>query len=173
MAANSVVLIGKVLGRLRKGVYDIALLYNTEDDHFMEMTVYKLWRYSVTKSDLLSSIQNNTHSHPDVISEESDGSRGREGVIYMEDDVMEDSELEETIEESEDESLDEEEYAADNAIRNNKAEKKGDLQPTDTEFHAWNCHIKKHGKWDYSVDGTRDTPYNKQKRSLSMNNISV
>ena len=42
MAAKSVVLIGKVLGRVRRGVYDIALLCNTEDDQFMEMTVYDL-----------------------------------------------------------------------------------------------------------------------------------
>ena len=40
MAAKIVVLIGKVLGRVRRGVYDIALLCNTEDDQFMEMTVY-------------------------------------------------------------------------------------------------------------------------------------
>eukprot|EP00957_Ditylum_brightwellii_P160246 12199954-Ditylum_brightwellii.AAC.1 len=74
----------------------------------MEMTVYDLWQYGVTKSALLLSIQNSTHSRPGVISEKSNGSRGREGVIYMEDDVMEDSELEETTEEIEDESLDEE-----------------------------------------------------------------
>eukprot|EP00957_Ditylum_brightwellii_P197122 15018197-Ditylum_brightwellii.AAC.1 len=75
MAAKSVVLISKVLGRVRRGVYDIALMCNTEDDQFMEMTVYDLWRYGVTKSALLLPIQNNTHSRPDVISEESDGSR--------------------------------------------------------------------------------------------------
>eukprot|EP00957_Ditylum_brightwellii_P116565 8891297-Ditylum_brightwellii.AAC.1 len=86
---------------------------------------------------------------------------------------MEDSEIEETTEESEDESLDEEEDAADNAARNIKAEKKSDLQSTETEFYAWNCHTKKHVKWDYSVKDIIETPYNKQKRSLSMNNISV
>eukprot|EP00957_Ditylum_brightwellii_P021324 1608209-Ditylum_brightwellii.AAC.1 len=75
MAAKSIVLISKVLGRVRRGVYDIAPLYNTEDDQFMEMAVYNLQQYSVTKSALLLSIKNNTHSHPDVISEESDGSR--------------------------------------------------------------------------------------------------
>eukprot|EP00957_Ditylum_brightwellii_P120564 9197606-Ditylum_brightwellii.AAC.1 len=67
----------------------------------MEMTVYDLQRYGVTKSALLSSIQNNTHSCPDIISEESDGSRGGEGAICMDDDAVEDSEVEETTEESE------------------------------------------------------------------------
>eukprot|EP00957_Ditylum_brightwellii_P019000 1430252-Ditylum_brightwellii.AAC.1 len=124
MAAKSVVLVKKVLGCMRRGLYGIVLLCNTEDDQFTEMTVCNLCQYGVTKSALLSSIQNNTHSRLDVISEKSDGSRGREGVIYMEDDAMEESELEETTEESEDESLDEEEDAADNAARNSKAEKK-------------------------------------------------
>eukprot|EP00957_Ditylum_brightwellii_P174556 13291038-Ditylum_brightwellii.AAC.1 len=90
----------------------------------------------------------------------------------MEDDAVEDSEVEETIEESEVESFDEKEDAADNATRNGKAEKKGDLQSTDTDVYAWNCHTKKHVKWNYSVDGFRETPYDKQKRSPSMNNIS-
>eukprot|EP00957_Ditylum_brightwellii_P000665 52187-Ditylum_brightwellii.AAC.1 len=88
--AKSAVLISKVLGHMRRGIHDIALLCNTEDDQFMEMTVCNLWQYGATKSDLLLSIQNNTHSHPDVISQESDGSRGREGVIHMEDDATED-----------------------------------------------------------------------------------
>eukprot|EP00957_Ditylum_brightwellii_P045576 3455947-Ditylum_brightwellii.AAC.1 len=92
MAAKSVVLIGKVLGHVGRGVYDIALLCNTEDNQFMEMTVYNLWRYSITTSALLSSIQNNSHSCPDVIPEESNGSRGGEGATYMEDDAVEDSE---------------------------------------------------------------------------------
>eukprot|EP00957_Ditylum_brightwellii_P157816 12012143-Ditylum_brightwellii.AAC.1 len=70
----------------------------------------------------------------------------------MEEDVVEDSEVEETTEESEIESLDEEEDAVDNAARNSKAEKKGGLQSTDMEFYAWNYHTKKHVKWDYSVD---------------------
>eukprot|EP00957_Ditylum_brightwellii_P006614 501775-Ditylum_brightwellii.AAC.1 len=67
----------------------------------MEMTVYDLQQYGVTKSALLLSIQNSTHLHPDVISEESDVSRGGEGATYMEEDVVEDSEVEETTEESE------------------------------------------------------------------------
>eukprot|EP00957_Ditylum_brightwellii_P132146 10075393-Ditylum_brightwellii.AAC.1 len=101
MAAKSVVLIGKVLGHVRRGIYDITLLCNTEGDQFMEMTVYDLWCCGVTKSALLLSIQNNTHSCPDIISEESDGIRGGEGATYMEDDAVEDSEVEETTEESE------------------------------------------------------------------------
>eukprot|EP00957_Ditylum_brightwellii_P112392 8569012-Ditylum_brightwellii.AAC.1 len=98
----------------------------------MEMTVYNLWQYGVSKSALLLSIQNSTHSCPDVISEESDGSRGREGTIYMEDDAVEDSEVEETTKKSEVESLDEEDDTADNATTNGNTEKKGDLQSTDT-----------------------------------------
>eukprot|EP00957_Ditylum_brightwellii_P167170 12725702-Ditylum_brightwellii.AAC.1 len=90
----------------------------------MEMTVFDLWQYGVTKSALLLSIQNNTHSRLDVISEESDGSRGGEGTRYIEEDAVEDSEVEETTEESKVESSDEEEDAADNAARNSKAEKK-------------------------------------------------
>eukprot|EP00957_Ditylum_brightwellii_P022964 1733231-Ditylum_brightwellii.AAC.1 len=173
IAAKSVVLIGKVLGRVRRDVYDIALLCNIEDDQFMEMTVYNLQRYGITKSALLLSIQNNTHLCPDVISEESDGSRGGEGATYMEEDVLEDSELEETTKESEVESSNEEEDAAGNVARNGKAVKKGDLQSTDMEFYTWNCHTKKHVKWDYSIDVVRETPHNKQTRFPSMNNISV
>eukprot|EP00957_Ditylum_brightwellii_P137979 10519308-Ditylum_brightwellii.AAC.1 len=101
MAAKSVVLIGKILGCVRRGVYNIALLCTTEDDQFMEMTVYDLQVYGVTKSALLLSIQNNTHLCPDVISEESDGSRGGEVATLTEKDVVEDSEVEETTEESE------------------------------------------------------------------------
>eukprot|EP00957_Ditylum_brightwellii_P031273 2370553-Ditylum_brightwellii.AAC.1 len=91
----------------------------------------------------------------------------------MEDDAVEDSEVEEKSEESDIESSDKVYDAADNTTRNSKTEKKGDLQSTDTEFHAWSCHTKKHVKWDYSVDDVRKTPYDKQKRSLPMNNISV
>eukprot|EP00957_Ditylum_brightwellii_P143307 10917971-Ditylum_brightwellii.AAC.1 len=90
----------------------------------MEMAMYNLLQYGVTKSALLLSIQSNTHSHTDVISEESGGSRGREIAMYMDDDAMEDSEVEETTEESEVESSDGEEDVADNAARNSKAEKK-------------------------------------------------
>eukprot|EP00957_Ditylum_brightwellii_P146421 11148550-Ditylum_brightwellii.AAC.1 len=46
MPAKSAVLIGKLLICVRRGVYDIALLCNTEDDQFMEMTVYSIWQYS-------------------------------------------------------------------------------------------------------------------------------
>eukprot|EP00957_Ditylum_brightwellii_P062514 4744384-Ditylum_brightwellii.AAC.1 len=91
----------------------------------------------------------------------------------MEEDAVENSEVEETSEDSEIESLDEEEDVADNVARNCKEEKKGDFQSTDMEFYAWTCHTKKHVEWDYSVDDVRETPYNKQKRSLSVNNISV
>ena len=98
--------------------------------------VYDLQQYGVTKSALLLSIQNNTHLRPDVISEESDGSRGGEVATFTEKDVVEDSEVEETTEESEVESSDKEEDAADNATRNSKAEKKGDLQSIDMEFYA-------------------------------------
>eukprot|EP00957_Ditylum_brightwellii_P034904 2645111-Ditylum_brightwellii.AAC.1 len=62
----------------------------------------------------------------------------------MEEDAVEDSEVEETTEENEVESLDENKDTADNATRNSKAEKKGGLQSTGMEFYAWNCHTKKH-----------------------------
>eukprot|EP00957_Ditylum_brightwellii_P045192 3426092-Ditylum_brightwellii.AAC.1 len=67
----------------------------------MEMTVYNLRQYGVTNSALLLSIQNNTHSRPDVIFEESDASRGGEVATFMEKDAVKYSEVEETTEESE------------------------------------------------------------------------
>ena len=49
MALASVLLVGKVIVRFKKGVYDIALLSHVNDDEFNEISLFDVRRFSVEK----------------------------------------------------------------------------------------------------------------------------
>ena len=49
MELASVLLVGKVIVRFKKGVYDIALLSHVNDDEFNEMSLFDVRRFSVEK----------------------------------------------------------------------------------------------------------------------------
>ena len=67
MVLTKVLLVGKVIGRVKKGVYDIALLLNVNDYEFNEMILIDVRRFSVYKETYLSTIYNSCHTFTDSI----------------------------------------------------------------------------------------------------------
>ena len=49
VALEIVLLVGKVIGRVKKRVYDIALLSHVNDENFNEMSLFDVRRFSVEK----------------------------------------------------------------------------------------------------------------------------
>ena len=49
MTKESVLLVGKVIGRVKKGVYDIYLISHVNDYEFNKMILFDVRRFSVDK----------------------------------------------------------------------------------------------------------------------------
>ena len=52
MAEDSMLLYGKVIGRIKKGVFDIAPISYVTDDEFNEMILFDVRRFAVEKKTL-------------------------------------------------------------------------------------------------------------------------
>ena len=70
MALSSVLLVGKVIGRVKKGVYDIALISHVHDDEFNEIILFDVRIFSFKKETYLSIIYNNSNPCPGSIWED-------------------------------------------------------------------------------------------------------
>eukprot|EP00957_Ditylum_brightwellii_P100826 7684864-Ditylum_brightwellii.AAC.1 len=71
MDEKSVLLIGKVLDRVKKGVFDVALLCNMGDNEVNEMSSYDVRRFSVNKKILSKVISNSQHPSADASNNDS------------------------------------------------------------------------------------------------------
>eukprot|EP00957_Ditylum_brightwellii_P088379 6731588-Ditylum_brightwellii.AAC.1 len=91
MAEKSVLLIGKVLGRAKKGVFDIVLLCNMGDNKFNEMSSYDIRIFAVNKKTLSTAISSSQHPSTDGTNNESFNIDINEtSVEYNFDDTMKD-----------------------------------------------------------------------------------
>ena len=97
MTLASVLLVRKVIGRVKKGVYDIALLSHVNDDEFNEISMFDVRRLAVEKEAYTRTICNISHPCPDSIREYTSLDGNDPGVSYGSDDtIINDSEYEDT-----------------------------------------------------------------------------
>ena len=82
MALASVLLVGKVIGRVKKVVYDISLLSLVNDDEFNNMSLSDVRIFSVKKETYLSTIYNNIHTCSDSILKDASLHGNDQGVSY-------------------------------------------------------------------------------------------
>ena len=67
MLEEIMLLVGKVIGRVKKGVFDIALLSHVNVDEFNETSLFDVRIFAVEKENYLSTIYNSSHPCPDSI----------------------------------------------------------------------------------------------------------
>ena len=82
MSLTSVLLVGKVIGRVKKGVYDIVMFSHVNDDEFNGMSLFDVRRFAVEKETYLSKIYNISHPCPDSIREDASLDGNDQGVSY-------------------------------------------------------------------------------------------
>ena len=88
MTEDSVLLVGKVIGRVKNGVFDLALISHVTDDEFNEMSLFDVWRVVVDKETFLRTIYDNSHPNTHSIQENASLERSDQGVTYNLDDVI-------------------------------------------------------------------------------------
>ena len=88
MAEEILLLGGKFIVRFKKGVFDIALLLNINDDEFNEMRLLDERRFVVDKENYPFAIYNNSHPCPDNIREYASLDGNDQGVSYGLDDAI-------------------------------------------------------------------------------------
>ena len=64
---DSVLLVGKVIGRVKKGVYDISLLSHVNDKDFNKISLFGAKIFAGEKETYLITIYNSSHPYPDII----------------------------------------------------------------------------------------------------------
>ena len=67
MEEERVLLVGKVIGRAKKGVYDIALLSHVNVDNFNKISLFDVRIFAVEKGTYLIKIYNISHPCTDSI----------------------------------------------------------------------------------------------------------
>ena len=88
-------LVGKFIGRFKKGVFDIALLSRVNDNDFNKMSLFYVRIFSVQKETYLIKICNSSHHCPGIIRENASLDRHNKGVSYgLDDAIHNDSECE-------------------------------------------------------------------------------
>ena len=95
VALASVLLVGKFIGRVKNGVYGIALLSHVNDDEFNKTSLFYERRFAVEKETYLSTIYNIIHPCLDSIWEDSSLDGNDQGVSYgLDDTIINDSDFE-------------------------------------------------------------------------------
>ena len=61
MSEEIMLLVGKVIGRVKRGVFDISLISHVNDDNFNEMSLSDTRRFEVDKETYLITIYNSSH----------------------------------------------------------------------------------------------------------------
>ena len=101
MALASVLVVGKVIGGLKKGVNDIALISHVYVNYFNKMILFDVTRFAVRQKTYLIKIYNNSHPSYDSIWEDTSLYRNDHGVIYgLDDTIINDSEFGKTEKQS-------------------------------------------------------------------------
>ena len=88
-------LVEKVIGRVKKGVYDIALLSHVNDEYFNEMSLSDVKRFAVDKETHISTMYNSSPPCPDSIRWDALLDENDQGVSYgLYDTINNDSDFE-------------------------------------------------------------------------------
>ena len=80
-------LFGKVIFKVKNGVFDISLLSHANEAYFNKMILYDVSIFSVEKETYLSTIYNISHPCPDSMQEYISLYENYQGVSYGLDDV--------------------------------------------------------------------------------------
>ena len=75
-------LVVKVIGRVKMGVYDISLISHVNDEYFNEMSLFDVRWFAVEKKTYLRKIYNSSHPCPDSIREKALLDENDQGVSY-------------------------------------------------------------------------------------------
>ena len=67
MAEKSVLLVGKVIGRVKNGVFDVVLISHVTNNDFNKIILFDARRFAVEKENFLSKIYDISHPRPDSI----------------------------------------------------------------------------------------------------------
>ena len=95
MELESVLLVEKVIGRVKKGVYDISLLSHVNDEYLNEMSLFDVNRFAVEKENYLITIYNSSHPCSDSIRWDALLDENDQGVSYgLYDTINNDSDFE-------------------------------------------------------------------------------
>ena len=78
----SVLLFGKFIVRVKKGVYDIALISYINENEFKEIILVDVSRFAVEKETYISTIYIISHPCPDIILGDDSLERNYQGVSY-------------------------------------------------------------------------------------------
>ena len=62
-----VLLVGKVIGRFKKGVFGVPLLSYVTDDEFNQMSMFDVSRFAVEKENFIRTIYDSSHPCPNSI----------------------------------------------------------------------------------------------------------
>ena len=81
-------LVGKVIGRVEKGVFGVSLHSHVTDNNFNEMILFGVMGFSVKKEYFLRYICDISHPNPDSIQEYASLGGGYQGATYNLDDVI-------------------------------------------------------------------------------------
>ena len=60
-------LVGKVIDRVKKGVFDVFLITHVTDNEFNEMILFDVMRFSGEKENFIITICDRSYPHPDSI----------------------------------------------------------------------------------------------------------
>ena len=82
MAEDSMLLAGKVIGRVKKGVFDVALISHVTENEFNEMSLFDARNFSVEKETFLRKIYDSSHPCPGIIQGDASLDGSYQGVIY-------------------------------------------------------------------------------------------
>ena len=82
MAEDSMLLAGKVIGRVKKGVFDVALISHVTENEFNEMSLFDVRNFSVEKETFLRKIYDSSHPRPGIIQEDASLDGSYQGVTY-------------------------------------------------------------------------------------------
>ena len=82
MSEGSVLLVGKVIVRVKKGVFDVALISHVTENELNNMSLFDVRIFAFDKENVLIKIYDNSHPCPDTIKEEASIDRIDKGVSY-------------------------------------------------------------------------------------------
>ena len=95
MAEESVLMVGKVIGRAKNGVFDIDLISHVNDYEFNKMRLFCVRRFAIEQENYISKIYNISHPCTDSSWKDASLDRNDQGISYgLDDTKINDSEFE-------------------------------------------------------------------------------
>ena len=82
MAEESVLLVGKVIGIVKKGLFEISLLLHVKNDELNYMGLFDVMIFAVDKENYIRTIYNSSHPCTGIIWEDASLDGNDQGVSY-------------------------------------------------------------------------------------------